>query len=316
MSVAVSVLISTHNPHWGRLSRTLDGLLAQTLSANDWELVVVDNASTPFLAAQALRLERHPRARLVREERLGLIFGRIAGIEASRGEIVIFCDDDNVLAPDFLTRTVEIFSADPRLGNASGKSLPDFETAPPLWTQEFYGNLALRDFGNEQHVYEGWSGEYPTLAFGGGGAAFKRSALVGVLLRLSTRTEIIPGRTGQEFASGEDNDIILSLLRDGWRVGYFPELLMTHIIPATRLAPTYLGRLSHGIAKSWLQVLALHGICPWKPASNWSVPLRKWRAYLRYRAWAGPAEYVRWRGACGHFEGRAIIGGIRGLDHA
>src|SRR5262245_28835260 len=93
----ISVLLSTHNPHRGRLGRALDGLFAQSLSANDWELVVVDNASAPMLDGRTLGLERHPRARLVREERLGLIFGRIAGIEASRGEIVIFCDDDNVL---------------------------------------------------------------------------------------------------------------------------------------------------------------------------------------------------------------------------
>jgi glycosyltransferase involved in cell wall biosynthesis len=312
MSVAVSVLLSAHNPHQGRLRRTLDGLLAQTLSTNDWELVVVDNASTPALDGQKLGLERHGRARLVREERLGLIYGRIAGIEASRGPIVVFCDDDIVLAPDYLTRVIEIFSADPRLGNACGKIFPDFEIVPAFWTQEFYGNLGLRDFGNEQQVHEGWSRDYPNSAGGGGGAAFRRSALVGVL-----RAGIdIPGRAGQDLSSGEDNDIILSLLRDGWRVGYFPELMMTHIIPAARLGPAYLGRLNHGIAKSWLQVLALHGICPWKPAPKWSIPLRKGRAYLRYRAWAGPAEYVRWRGACGHFEGRAIIGSIKGRDRA
>src|SRR5437899_3110852 len=134
MSVTVSVLLSTHNPHRGRLERALEGLIAQTLSANDWELLVVDNASTPALDAQILRLERHPRARLIREERLGLIFGRMAGIKASGGPIVVFCDDDIVLAPDYLTHVLQIFSADARLGNACGKIFPDFEIEPEIWT--------------------------------------------------------------------------------------------------------------------------------------------------------------------------------------
>jgi hypothetical protein len=28
---------------------------------------------------------------------------------------------------------------------------------------------------------------------------------------------------------------------------------------------------------------------------------------LRNRAWAGPAEYIRWRGVCGTFEGQAAL---------
>jgi hypothetical protein len=98
------------------------------------------------------------------------------------------------------------------------------------------------------------------------------------------------------------------LLKRGSTVCYLPQLKMFHLIPSGRLTREYLGRLNHGIAKSWVQVLALHGICPWKSVYFWTVPLRKCRAYFRYRAWAGPAEYVRWRGACGHFEGRALIG--------
>jgi hypothetical protein len=100
----------------------------------------------------------------------------------------------------------------------------------------------------------------------------------------------------------------MSLLKKGWTVCYAPELRMTHVIPFLRLTREYLSRLNHGIAKSWVQVLALHGVCPWKPVDSWTVPLRKGRAYFRYHAWAGPAEYVRWRGACGNFEGRALIG--------
>jgi glycosyltransferase involved in cell wall biosynthesis len=309
MTCRVSVLISTHNPDMGRLHRTLNGLFEQTLSTADWELVVVDNGSTPPLDVVALDLARHPRARLIREERLGLIFGRIAGIENSTGELIVFCDDDNLLTCDFLVRAMKIFAADPCLGNASGKTLPEFEATPPAWIAEFEGCLALRDFGNERQVADRWAQAYPDFAFGGGGAVFRREALLSCLTAFRNGAKVsIYGRTGEDLTSGEDNHFILAVLKAGFSVGYFPELVMTHLIPAQRLDKKHLARLNHGIAKSWVQVLALHDICPWKPVASWTVPLRKCRAYFRYHGWAGSAEYVRWRGACGHFEGRALIG--------
>jgi glycosyltransferase involved in cell wall biosynthesis len=309
MTYRVSVLLSTHNPDMGRLYRTLNGLFEQTLPAGQWELIVVDNGSTPALDFLELGLPRQSHARLIREERLGLIFGRITGIENSTGELIVFCDDDNLLAHDFLAHALQIFTADPCLGNASGKALPEFEITPPSWITEFEGCLALRDFGDERRIVNTSAKAYPEFAFGGGGAVFRREALTPFLTAFGNGNEVcILGRSGKDLTSGEDNNFIFSVAKAGFSVGYFPELVMTHLIPAQRLDQKYLARLNHGIAKSWVQVLASNGVCPWKPAAKWTVPLRKLRAYFRYQAWAGPAEYIRWRGACGHFEGRALIG--------
>jgi len=111
-------------------------------------------------------------------------------------------------------------------------------------------------------------------------------------------------RRGNELTSGGDNDIVLSILESGWDVAYFPELSLTHLIPATRLQPEYLARLNHGIAKSWMQVLSKHQCNPWPPIPAWTVRIRKMKAWFTYRAWAGPVQRICWSGACGHFEGR------------
>jgi hypothetical protein len=66
----------------------------------------------------------------------------------------------------------------------------------------------------------------------------------------------------------------------------------------------YLARLNRGIAKSWMQVLRKHDANPWSPIAPWTVPLRQFKAWFTHRAWSGPAEFIRWQGACGHFEGR------------
>jgi hypothetical protein len=114
----------------------------------------------------------------------------------------------------------------------------------------------------------------------------------------------LPDRQGGELTSGGDNDIVFTLLKHGWEVGYFPELSLEHLIPASRLAPDYLARLNRGIQKSWMQVLTRHDANPWPPIAAWTVPLRQAKAWFTHRAWAGPAARIRWCGACGHFEGR------------
>jgi hypothetical protein len=114
-------------------------------------------------------------------------------------------------------------------------------------------------------------------------------------------------RRGTELTSGGDNDIILTLLEHRWHVGYFPQLALTHLIPAGRVQRDYLARLNRGIAKSWIQVLTKHDACPWGEVPPWTVPLRKLKAWFHYRAWAGPVQFIRWQGACGHFEGQAAI---------
>lgn len=225
MTCRVSVLVSTHNPDMGRLRRTLNGLFEQTLSAADWELVVVDNGSTPPLDAVTLGLARHAHARLVREEQLGLIFGRIAGIRNSIGELIVFCDDDTIFEGSYLQSAVQLFSKNPVLGVAIGKSLPEFEQRPPRWAMEFFGCLGLWDRGDQPLIQSDWNGRYPEFAGGGGGAVFCRSAITDFLNDFDRNGgSRITGRTGKSLTSGEDNHVILSLLKRGWSVCYVPEL--------------------------------------------------------------------------------------------
>lgn len=308
MSPDVSVVLSTHNPHRGRLIRTLQGLVAQTLSPQRWELVLVDNASDPPLKMTDLTVRFGNNIILSREDRLGLTFGRLRGIDQSSGPILVFIDDDNVAAPDYLQNALSIFQRLPRLGLGGGRCVPEWEFVnPEAWVRESYGNLALRDLGEDELLASlSTPPVYPHCAPIGAGMIARRDALRSWVK--SCASEAVPtGRLGRDLTSGEDCDIVLSALRDGWDVGYFPALSLTHLIPSARVSREYLGRLNYGIAKSWIQVLARHGIYPWPPATQWSVPFRKARAYFRYRAWGGPAEYIRWRGACGQFDGRAAI---------
>ena len=96
---AIAVIICTHNPRPDYLTRVLDALKAQTLPKEEWELLLVDNASTERLA-ETWELSWHPRARQIREDELGLTPARLRGIRESGGDCLVFVDDDNVLTTD------------------------------------------------------------------------------------------------------------------------------------------------------------------------------------------------------------------------
>jgi glycosyltransferase involved in cell wall biosynthesis len=309
MSFAVSVVISTHAPHEGRLRRTLGGLRAQTLPPARWELVLVDNATPDRAALGRFDLGWHPSGRVVREDRLGLTFGRVAGARASSAPILVLVDDDNVLARDYLETVAGLFERHPHVGALGGRVVPEWEVVPAPWVGEFIQCLALRGDDHERIAVRGTERAFPSCAPVGAGMAVRRSALEPWLRAVEGAGDAFnPGRSGGQLFSGEDNDIVLTAMEDGWAVGYFPQLSLTHLIPAGRLTRDYLARLNHGIARSWVGVLDRHGIRPWPPVAPWSVGPRKLRAWFRHRAWRDPAAYVRWRGACGTFEGQALLG--------
>jgi GT2 family glycosyltransferase len=148
----VSVIIPTHNPRGDYLARVIDALKQQTLSPEQWELLVVDNASKEMIVGR-LDLSWHPHARIVREERLGLTFARLRGFAEAKGELIVMVDDDNVLAPDYLESAVRIAQAHPELGAFGGKCLPEFEVKPEPWLASVTSGLGLRDRGEREEFF-------------------------------------------------------------------------------------------------------------------------------------------------------------------
>jgi hypothetical protein len=114
---------------------------------------------------------------------------------------------------------------------------------------------------------------------------------------------VISDRKGGSLSSAGDNDINIEILKAGWLTGYFPALVIKHIIPKERMQAAYIARLINNTNKSWVQLLQSHNINPWGLIPSWSVPLRKIKAWFTYKAWIKPVNYIRWQGACGTFDG-------------
>jgi hypothetical protein len=220
---------------------------------------------------------------------------------------LVFFDDDNLPEDGFLREAAAAFQAYPRLGAAGGRVVPEFSEPPPPWADEFLPLLALSNHGQQTQMAPGGVAEpYPAHAPVGAGLCVRSTAFAAyqnAVKRDPRRRRL--DRRGSCLASGGDNDIVFTILRSGWDVGYFPSLGLCHLLPAHRLNARYLARLNRSIMRSWVAVLDLHNACPWPPIARWTVPARAARAFVRHRAWSGPAAWIRWNGALGQFLGQA-----------
>ena len=261
----LSVLLCTHNPRPDYLAATVEGLRSQTLSAAEWELLVIDNASAPGREPVA-DLSWHPAARIVREETLGLTPARLRGIREAKGELLVLVDDDNVLAPDFLETARRIAAEKPFLGSWSGQCLPGFEEEPPEWTRRYWGNLVIRKF--EQDTWSNLPRLGETMPCGAGLCVRKEVARFYLDLHEAGKRDFQFDRTGDSLVSGGDNDLAACACDLGMGVGLIAALKLRHLIPPVRLTVDYLARLAEGITYSSLMLDHARGLPLVKPTSG------------------------------------------------
>ncbi|OSQ47607.1 glycosyltransferase family 2 protein [Marivita geojedonensis] len=106
------------------LAETLRALLAQTYP--DFEIIVVDDGSSDDTPQIARSFESDPRLRVIRQANRGLAGARNTGIAAARGEVIGFCDADDLWVPAKLATHMAHLNAHPEVGiSYSGSALID-----------------------------------------------------------------------------------------------------------------------------------------------------------------------------------------------
>ena len=97
----------------------------------DWELIIIpQGADERLVEACNAATNSDSRIRYVHLSGRGLSIARNAGIQAARGDVVAFTDDDCAPAPDWLERVHESFLAQPSVGIVAGDLLP---SPRPRW---------------------------------------------------------------------------------------------------------------------------------------------------------------------------------------
>lgn len=263
----VSVILCTHNPREDYLVRTLTGLSDQTLNQDCWELVVVDNASsTPV--ARIIDLAWHKHARVVGEPTAGLTLARLQGIRSSSADLLVFVDDDSILATDYLENALAISKSYPFLGAWGGEINLKFETTPAEWTREHWPRLAQREVPEE--IWSNFAGYPVTTPWGVGMCVRKSVALQYSDMVIKDPLRVQLDRSGGSLISGGDDDLARTSHLLGLATGLFPCLKLVHLIPPSRLCEDYLVRLTEGQSYSGVIVEWLHRErIPTATKANW-----------------------------------------------
>ncbi|MCP4592618.1 MAG: glycosyltransferase family 2 protein [bacterium] len=111
----VSVIIPVYN-RAPLIGRAIESVIAQ--SAEDWELIVVDDGSTDETPSvvEDYRSRLGPRLIHLRRARGGSSAARNTGIDRARGEFIAFLDSDDEFRRNKLARQLELFEQEPGLG--------------------------------------------------------------------------------------------------------------------------------------------------------------------------------------------------------
>jgi glycosyltransferase involved in cell wall biosynthesis len=230
----ISVIICTRNPRKAYLDRVLNALANQSLPLEKWELIIVDNKSDEPLANR-VNLDWHPLGRHVLEERVGFTTVRARGIIEAKAAILLFLDDDNVPASDYLARGLELFSERQYLGAISGRIVAEYESEPPSWFKgEYESWIAVRQITRDTFSNFLDSRSEPCSA----GMVLRRD--IGLAWVQASEDSKCPSLLADASArplSGEDVEIIKTALNHGFTVGMFQRLQLTHLIPSSRVQP-------------------------------------------------------------------------------
>lgn len=133
MPIKVSVVVPVYNPG-AAIEPCIASLLAQSMPADDVELIFVDDASTDATPARldALAAE-HDRVTVAHRERGSGWSGtpRNDGVRVAAGEYIHFVDQDDALAPGALERLYDMASRN-HSDVIFGKVASDFRAVPQL----------------------------------------------------------------------------------------------------------------------------------------------------------------------------------------
>jgi len=256
----ISAIICTHNRS-SLLGKGLISLVEQTVAANDYEIIVVDNASSDDTKEVTYSLmEKASNLRYLYEPRLGLSHARNRGISEANGEIAAYMDDDAIADPEWLEMIVRAFEdVEPRPVCVGGKVEPIWEIPKPDWFPEsLLGYLSLLDLGDEAH----WC-DFPREHLVGCNIAFLKKPLLDM-----GGFDPLLGRRGQSLKGNEEIELLRKTKQSGQGIYYEPRAIVCHFIPKERLTRKWLiRRLYH----EGISVGVLNHICNSNKATHRSV---------------------------------------------
>lgn len=277
-ALGVSAIVCCHDSA-EVIGESIAALASQRVPAGiGFEVILVDNNCRDDTVARAHAIwsqTPHP-LRVIRETEPGLIYARRAGHDAARHDIVLYVDDDNVLAPDWVEKLPAIFSAHPRVAAVGGRNEPLLQVDRPEWLKPpFSGVYACDPQGDANGVLPGVRTLY------GAGLALRAEAARQVFH--DGPPFFLTGHKGSELLRGEDSEICLRLRLLGWELWYEETLRLGHRIHPGRLTWDYVLSVRHNGGRADSRLLIYRDLAESRPPLSYNARCRQaaelWREF-------------------------------------
>lgn len=264
----ISAIISTYNRE-KYLPDLLQSLTEQSLGLDKFEILLVNNNSSDNTEAISKKFkEDHPNVKFhyFLETQQGLSYARNRGIAESKGEYLVFVDDDAIMCNEYLEVVADYFDAHPETEGIGGKILIQFEGEKPDWANKYLDPL--------------WGYYYP-----GDENQFFKNNTYPIGCNMAMRASVFEkigdfnvnlGRVGKNLAGGEEKDVFMRMYQQGMKVAYLPKALVYHSIPVERTSVEFIKKQAIGIGVSERQRIKDEGGLT--PLKRTSMEFVKWAA--------------------------------------
>ena len=239
----LSVIFCTYNRE-KYLYNALKSIAVQDFPYQDYEIVMVNNNSTDSTEDICRKFQTdYPRVdfHYSLETNQGLSYARNRGVKESRGDILIFVDDDATVFEFYLSFIKLFFEAHPEVSACGGPIVPVYEVEKPKWLSHYTEQLiggALYE-GDKVKLFR--NGKYP----GGGNSAFRKEVFEKYGL-----FNVDLGRKGTGLIGAEEKDLYDRLTRGGEVFYYLPQMGIHHYIPEKKLTESHFRELTYSMGKS------------------------------------------------------------------
>lgn len=221
-SPPISIVLATYNGA-ATLPLMLDALRETIPSASSVEIIAVDNASTDGTRDVLERYRDVLPLTVLAEPRRGKSFALNRALEAARGDLIVFVDDDIVPEPQWLDAFRAAAEALPGVDLFAGQLRHLWQKRPPRW---------LLRLAEEGRSYGGTplgqpEGPVPAIFFKGANFMARRSVVERA--RFSERPGMNFAGTAAS-AGGEDTAFVQEAVARGHRTHYVPAACVRHIV--------------------------------------------------------------------------------------
>ena len=263
----LSIIVCTYNRD-KYLYGALQCIAENGFPTEAYEIILVNNMSADNTEAECQKFEHdYPNVNFhyFVETNQGLSYARNRGIEESRGETLVFLDDDSYIQKDYLLNLRKQLDAHPNIDAFGGKIDPVFESGEaPKWLSKWnYSWVSAINLGDKACQFKGKT--FPI----GANMGIRKAML---LKTGNFNTQL--GRSKKNLMGGEEKDLFERIQMQGGTIYYFPDVVVQHVIPPARTTKDYVKRLGEGVGRS--ERIRTLSISKWKYLKRLISELVKW----------------------------------------